>query len=102
MRFMLSGFSDLPGQSGWLVFYPDRPCLGNRIFRHPAYASFIIMGLGIALGYSSLLGLIAIPVFLIPGLIYRITVEEKLLSMEFGDRYIQYEKSTWRLFPGIW
>ncbi len=73
-----------------------------KLIRHPAYASYIIMSLGIAIGFSSLIGLLAIPLLLIPGLIYRISVEEKILSVQFGEQYLQYTRLTWRLIPGIW
>lgn len=73
-----------------------------HLIRHPAYASYIIMSLGITIGFSSLIGLIAIPLLLVPGLIYRISVEERLLSEAFGEQYVQYTRLTWRLIPGIW
>ena len=73
-----------------------------RIIRHPAYAAYIIMGFGIAIGYSSLIGFLSIPLLLIPALIYRIFVEEKILSAEFGDEYMQYSHDTKRLIPRVW
>ncbi len=73
-----------------------------HIIRHPAYASFIFMCLGISIGYSSLISLLAIPSLLIPGLIYRIKVEEKILIAQYGDEYIQYALRTKRLLPRIW
>lgn len=73
-----------------------------RIVRHPAYAAYIIMSLGIAIGYSSLIGLLAVPILLLPALIYRINVEEKILSAEFGDQYNRYIQNTKRLIPYIW
>jgi protein-S-isoprenylcysteine O-methyltransferase Ste14 len=60
------------------------------------------MSLGIAIGFSSLIGLITIPLLLVSGLIYRISVEENLLSAEFGEQYVQYTWLTWCLIPGIW
>jgi protein-S-isoprenylcysteine O-methyltransferase Ste14 len=73
-----------------------------RTIRHPAYAAYIIMGFGIAIGYSSLIGFLSIPLLLFPALIYRIFVEEKILSAEFGEQYKQYSHGTRRLIPGIW
>ena len=72
------------------------------IIRHPAYASFIIMSLGIVIGFSSLIGLVAVPLLLVPGFIYRINVEEEILSAEFGEQYIRYVRNTKRLVPFIW
>ena len=73
-----------------------------KIIRHPAYASYIIMSVGIALGYSSLIGLLAIPILLCPGLVYRISVEEQILGAEFRQDYGDYIQRTWHLIPYIW
>ncbi len=51
-----------------------------RFVRHPGYTGFVLMALGLGLGYSSLIGLAAIPVLMLPGLAYRMTVEETLLT----------------------
>src|SRR5574340_39796 len=73
-----------------------------RIIRHPAYSGYLLMTLGISLGYSSLAGLISTLVLLIPSLAYRMKVEEKLLSAYFGEDYRQYRNTTKRIIPGIW
>jgi protein-S-isoprenylcysteine O-methyltransferase Ste14 len=73
-----------------------------HVIRHPAYASYIIMSLGVAIGFSSLIGLLAVPLLLIPGLIYRINVEEEILRGEFGEQYACYRRITKRLIPFIW
>ncbi len=73
-----------------------------RFIRHPAYAGYFLMALGISLGYSSLTGLASVLVLLLPGLIYRIKVEERLLSEHFGEAYYQYTCRVKRLIPGIW
>jgi protein-S-isoprenylcysteine O-methyltransferase Ste14 len=73
-----------------------------RYIRYPAYAAYIIMSLGITIGYSSLVGLFSIPLGLFPGLIYRINVEERILATEFSKQYDQYVKTAKRLIPGIW
>jgi protein-S-isoprenylcysteine O-methyltransferase Ste14 len=73
-----------------------------RYVRHPGYTGFLLMGLGLSVGYSSLVGLLAIPCLLLPGLAYRLRVEEKLLMDSFGDDYKGYISQTRRLIPGIW
>ena len=73
-----------------------------RFIRHPGYTGFLLMGLGIALGYSSLIGLGAVPLLLLPGLYYRLRVEERLLEGQFGEEYRQYERKTGRLVPKLW
>ncbi len=73
-----------------------------RFVRHPGYAGFILMGTGVALGFSSLVGLLAIPVLMIPGLAYRMHVEETLLVERLGDPYLRYMTKTKRIVPRIW
>lgn len=73
-----------------------------RVIRHPAYAGFLLINFGIVLGYSSLLGMIAFLLLNIPGVIYRIHVEEKLLLNQFGQEYLDYSKRTSRIIPGVW
>ena len=72
------------------------------VIRHPGYAGFLLLSLGICIGYASLIGLAAIPLLLLPGLAYRISVEEALLSEAFGDEFRSYARRTWRLLPFIW
>lgn len=73
-----------------------------HFIRHPAYLGYLLMSLGISLGYFSLVGLCAVPVLLLPGLIYRIKVEDNLLARHFGNLFNEYATRTARLFPGIW
>jgi protein-S-isoprenylcysteine O-methyltransferase Ste14 len=72
------------------------------LIRHPAYAGYLFMALGISLGYSSLVGFASLLVLLLPGLVYRMNVEEKLLSEHFGEAYRRYARAVKRLIPGIW
>lgn len=73
-----------------------------RFIRHPAYLGYLLMALGLALGYSSLAGLIAVPLVLIPATIFRIRVEDKMLAEHFGASFAEYVRKTKRLLPGIW
>ncbi len=70
--------------------------------RHPGYAGFLLMALGLAVGYSSWIGLAAIPLLLLPGLAYRMGVEERMLKERFGEEYQDYTHKTRALIPGIW
>lgn len=70
--------------------------------RHPGYAGYLLMALGISLGYASLIGLISVLALLLPSLDYRIKVEEKMLSERFGEAYHQYANRVKRLIPNIW
>ena len=73
-----------------------------RYVRHPGYAGYFLFALGFCLGYSSALGLAAIPILMLPGFSYRMNLEEKLLAASFGDEYCKYAQRTKRILPGIW
>jgi protein-S-isoprenylcysteine O-methyltransferase Ste14 len=73
-----------------------------RFIRHPAYAGYLLIAFGLALGYSSLIGFVAILSFLLPAVIYRVRVEENLLGEHFGGIFEDYVSRTRRLIPGIW
>lgn len=73
-----------------------------HFIRHPAYAGYVLISFGIVLGYSSLLGITAFLFILLPAVVYRIRVEDKLLAEQFGSQFDKYTQRTKRLFPGIW
>jgi protein-S-isoprenylcysteine O-methyltransferase Ste14 len=73
-----------------------------RFVRHPGYTGFLLLALGVCLGYASLIGLCAIPILLLPGLAYRMRVEERLLIGHFGAEYSAYARRTKRLIPFLW
>lgn len=72
-----------------------------RLLRHPSYTGFgmILIGAGLALG--SVYGLLAAVCCPLPGLIWRIQVEEAALRRNFGAAYVDYSRRTWRLVPGL-
>jgi protein-S-isoprenylcysteine O-methyltransferase Ste14 len=73
-----------------------------RFIRHPSYCGLLLMSLGVAVGYASLIGLAGFVFLLVPGLVYRIRLEERLLVAQFGADYREYASHTRRLLPGIW
>jgi len=73
-----------------------------RFIRHPSYCGLLLMSLGVAVGYASLIGLAGFVLLLIPGFIFRIHVEENLLLTQFGAEYEKYAAHTRKLIPGIW
>jgi protein-S-isoprenylcysteine O-methyltransferase Ste14 len=73
-----------------------------RFVRHPGYTGFLLITLGVVLGYSSVIGTAGIVLLLLPGLAYRMQVEERLLAEHFGEEYIGYVRRSKRLIPGIW
>jgi protein-S-isoprenylcysteine O-methyltransferase Ste14 len=73
-----------------------------RCIRHPGYAGFLLIALGVGLGYASWTGLACVLVLLLPGLMYRIAAEERLLKEQFGEQYREYARGTKALIPGVW
>jgi protein-S-isoprenylcysteine O-methyltransferase Ste14 len=73
-----------------------------RFIRHPSYCGLLLISLGVVIGYSSLIGLAGFLFLLLPGLVYRMRVEEKLLLAQFGTTYQEYVSHTHKLLPGIW
>lgn len=73
-----------------------------RFVRHPGYLGYVLIGLGVAISYSSWIGLASLLVLLLPGLAYRMGVEERLLTEQFGDAYIHYKNQSKQLIPWIW
>jgi protein-S-isoprenylcysteine O-methyltransferase Ste14 len=73
-----------------------------RAVRHPAYAGYLLMAVGIALGYSSLAGTVSTVLVLLPCMIYRMDIEDQLLAEHFGRQFERYRKDVKRWIPGIW
>jgi protein-S-isoprenylcysteine O-methyltransferase Ste14 len=73
-----------------------------RIIRHPAYMGYLLIGLGISLGYASLVGCASILFILLPVVVYRIGMEDRFLAECFGAQFEEYARRTKRLLPGIW
>lgn len=71
------------------------------LLRHPMYTGVLIMVLGVPLALGSWWGLLIIAVVL-PGLMWRILDEEKLLEKDLSG-YREYEqKVRYRLVPYVW
>jgi protein-S-isoprenylcysteine O-methyltransferase Ste14 len=73
-----------------------------RWVRHPGYLGFFLFGVGLAIGYSSLIGLFSTLFLLLPALVYRARIEEKLLKQAYGAAYDRYLSRIWRMIPGVW
>ncbi len=73
-----------------------------RRIRHPAYTGALISILGVPIGYLTLPGLLLTTVVAMAAFLYRIRVEERLLSAQFGPDYEAYRSRTWRLIPYVY
>jgi protein-S-isoprenylcysteine O-methyltransferase len=72
-----------------------------RYIRHPAYLGLLCIFLAIPLLFYSLYGFILI-ILGIPDVIYRIRREEGMLITRFGNRYLEYMKTSKKLLPHIY
>jgi protein-S-isoprenylcysteine O-methyltransferase Ste14 len=72
------------------------------IIRHPAYLGHLASLLGIGLVLGNWVGLAALVLLPLAGILYRIQVEERVLLRYFGASYQAYANRTKRLLPRIW
>ena len=72
-----------------------------RVIRHPSYLGLLVGLLGWALVFRSAIGVL-VSLWLIPPLVARMNSEEALLESEFGERYSDYRRRTWRLLPFLY
>jgi len=83
---------------------PDQKLIVVGVYkhiRHPINLATIIYSLGIPLIFSSLYGFY-IMLGLIPLILYRIRIEERMLIQKFGNKYLEYMKKTKRLIPFVY
>jgi len=69
--------------------------------RHPLYLGEILRNLGFAVIFSSVYGTLIVLLASI-FLLFRIEIEEKMLSCLFGEEYRKYKRTTKRLIPYIY
>ena len=72
-----------------------------KYIRHQIYTGLFLGVLAVPVYASSPLGFL-IALMAIPLVIYRMGVEEKMLSEEYGDEYLEYMKATRRLIPYVY
>lgn len=70
-----------------------------RLIRHPVYAGWIVLLIGHAMAFPSVLNFAAIPAML-PFMIWRIALEEQLLAHDPEYRAC-CERTPYRLVPGV-
>jgi protein-S-isoprenylcysteine O-methyltransferase Ste14 len=90
--------------SGLVAIQPGHQLVTSGLYsmiRNPSYLGMIILGVGWALAFRSLVG-VALAVLMIVPLVARIRSEEALLSSQFGAQYDDYRARTWRLLPGVY
>ena len=73
-----------------------------KSIRHPLYLGSLLSFLAIAMVFNSWGSLLLMTLITLPAMIYRINIEEELLSRHFGNDYREYVNKTKKLIPGIW
>ncbi|MFQ5473789.1 MAG: methyltransferase family protein [Dehalococcoidia bacterium] len=72
-----------------------------RWMRHPSYTGLCLISLAAGIAYGTWLGLLVSLISVTTPLLYRIRVEEDVLTGLFGEEYREYCRHTKRLIPGI-
>jgi len=83
---------------------PDHKLVTGGIYkyvRHPISLAVLVYDPGIPLIFSSLYGFL-ITLALVPLVLYRIKVEERMLIQKFGDEYHDYMKRTKKIIPFLY
>ncbi len=83
----------------------DQPVITSgpyRVLRHPSYTGILLMVIGVGAIFGNWLGLGALTLMVLAGLLYRIHVEEKALLGDLGDPYRSYAEQHKRLIPFLW
>ena len=73
-----------------------------RLIRHPVYAGGILTMVGIGLCLGNWISVAVCLAASLLGYLNRIHVEERALEAALGQPYLDYERRTKRLVPGIW
>ena len=90
--------------SGALRIRADHTLVKSGIYRHvrhPAYLGAILLFTGIPVMFSSVLGFVVM-LLLVPYLLHRITLEERMMIERFGKEYEDYTRSSKRLIPFVY
>ena len=69
--------------------------------RRPSYLGMLLVVTGFAATMASFYSFLVLVVPVFVAIVYRISVEEKVLIDEFGESYTVYMRSTKMLIPGI-
>jgi len=73
-----------------------------KYIRHPSYSASLLSFLGFGISMNNWISLLVVFVPVTISFLYRIHVEETMLSAELGADYTEYKKRTYRLLPGIY
>lgn len=72
-----------------------------RYVRHPSYSGLLLICFGLCLAMNSLFSMLAV-ISVVLAVLYRINIEESILSQEFGDNYKDYMEKTSKIIPKLY
>jgi protein-S-isoprenylcysteine O-methyltransferase Ste14 len=70
--------------------------------RHPSYSGILMVVVGFSAIMSSLYSFLVFVIPVLAAIIYRISIEEKVLMSEFGENYHVYMANTKKLIPWVY
>lgn len=70
--------------------------------RHPSYTGAMLAFASISLLFNSIIGLVTSLTAFFIAYTFRIRYEENILLKQFGEEYLQYKKSTFKIIPYLW
>ncbi len=73
-----------------------------KIVRHPSYSGSLLSFLGFGISLNNWTSLVVVMFLVVISMLYRIKIEEKILTAHFGNTYEDYMKKTYRLIPFIY
>lgn len=73
-----------------------------KYFRHPSYTASFLTFIGFGLSLNNWYSLLIVVVAVLAVFLMRIKIEERALTAQFGDDYLQYKKEAWGLIPFVY
>jgi protein-S-isoprenylcysteine O-methyltransferase Ste14 len=70
--------------------------------RHPSYSGSLLSFLGLGITLGNWISLIVVFVPVLCAFLYRINIEEKALTNNFREEYLNYKKKTKKLVPFVY
>lgn len=100
---MLWSFLSFPSVSTGHYVLPEQEIVTNGPYawvRHPLYLAALLIWLGLAITFRSLVVLVTMIVYVIPAYVIYIRSEERMMVEQFGEAYLEYAQRVGMLFPG--
>ncbi len=73
-----------------------------RLLRHPLYTGLLLTLVGLPIYLGTWGGMLLSILLLVPALLYRIYIEERMLYASVGETYLEWGKERYRLVPFIY